>query len=47
VGMVPTRLYPWNGRYYATSDAFYNGAASGPVDDGTVVDEQVPVYPGS
>jgi hypothetical protein len=35
---------PWNGHYYATSDAFYNnGATSGPVDDGVVVDEQVPV----
>jgi transcriptional regulator with XRE-family HTH domain len=39
---------PWNGRYYATSDAFYNnGATSGPVDDGVVVDEQVPICPGS
>ncbi len=39
---------PWNGRYYATSDAFYNnGATSGPVDNGVVVDEQVPVCPGS
>lgn len=35
---------PWNGRYYATSDAFYNnGATSGSVDTGVVVDEQVPV----
>jgi hypothetical protein len=39
---------PWNGRYYATSDAFYNnGATSGSVDTGVVVDEQVPVCPGS
>jgi hypothetical protein len=39
---------PWNGRYYATSDAFYdNGATSGPVDTGVVVDEQVPVCSGS
>jgi hypothetical protein len=39
---------PWNGRYYATSDAFYNnGATSGPVDNGVVVDEQVPICPGS
>jgi len=39
---------PWNGRFYATSDAFYNnGATSGPVDTGVVVDEQVPVCPGS
>lgn len=39
---------PWNGRYYATSDAFYNnGATSGPVDNGVVVDEQVPTCPGS
>jgi hypothetical protein len=39
---------PWNGRYYATSDAFYNdGATSGPVDDGVVVDEQVPICSGS
>ena len=35
---------PWNGHYYATSDAFYNdGATSGPVDTGVVVDEQVPL----
>jgi transcriptional regulator with XRE-family HTH domain len=39
---------PWNGRYYATSDAFYNnGSVSGPVDNGVVVDEQVPPCPGS
>jgi hypothetical protein len=39
---------PWNGNYYATSDAFYNnGATSGPVDNGVVVDEQVPVCTGS
>jgi transcriptional regulator with XRE-family HTH domain len=39
---------PWNGRYYATSDAFYNnGSVSGPVDNGVVVDEQVPLCPGS
>jgi transcriptional regulator with XRE-family HTH domain len=39
---------PWNGRYYATSDAFYNnGATSGSVDTGVVVDEQIPVCPGS
>jgi transcriptional regulator with XRE-family HTH domain len=38
---------PWNGRYYATSDAFYNnGATSGSVVNGVVVDEQVPVCPG-
>ena len=38
---------PWNGRYYATSDAFYNnGATSGSVDTGVVVDDQVPVCPG-
>jgi hypothetical protein len=37
----------WNGHYYATSDAFYNdGATSGPVDDGVVVDDQVPVCSG-
>jgi transcriptional regulator with XRE-family HTH domain len=35
---------PWDGKYYATSDAFYNdGAISGNVDDGVVVDPQVPV----
>jgi len=35
---------PYNGHYYATSDAFYNnGAVSGSVDTGVVVDEQVPV----
>jgi transcriptional regulator with XRE-family HTH domain len=35
---------PWNGHYYATSDAFYNnGDTSGPVDTGVVVDEQVPL----
>ncbi|MFI0724271.1 multiprotein-bridging factor 1 family protein [Streptomyces sp. NPDC021224] len=35
---------PWKGHYYATSDAFYNnGATSGPVDTGVVVDEQVPL----
>jgi transcriptional regulator with XRE-family HTH domain len=35
---------PWKGHYYATSDAFYNnGAISGPVDTGVVVDEQVPL----
>jgi len=35
---------PWNGRFYATSDAFYNnGAVTGPVDTGVVVDEQVPI----
>lgn len=35
---------PWNGHYYATSDAFYNnGATSGSVDDGVTVDERVPV----
>lgn len=34
---------PWNGDYYATSDAFYNqGSTSGPVDNGVIVDEQVP-----
>jgi transcriptional regulator with XRE-family HTH domain len=34
---------PWNGDYYATSDAFYNeGSTSGPVDTGVVVDEHVP-----
>lgn len=39
---------PWNGRFYATSDAFYNnGATSGSVDTGVVVDEQVPVCLGS
>jgi hypothetical protein len=39
---------PWNGDYYATSDAFYNnGATSGPVDNGVVVDEQVPLCTGS
>jgi hypothetical protein len=39
---------PWDGRYYATSDAFYNnGATSGSVDDGVVVDDQVPLCPGS
>jgi transcriptional regulator with XRE-family HTH domain len=39
---------PWNGHYYATSDAFYNnGATSGPVDNGVVVDQQVPVCQGS
>jgi transcriptional regulator with XRE-family HTH domain len=39
---------PWNSRYYATSDAFYNnGATSGSVDTGVVVDEQVPVCQGS
>lgn len=39
---------PWNGRYYATSDAFYNnGATSGSVNTGVVVDEQVPVCPGN
>jgi hypothetical protein len=39
---------PWNGRWYATSDAFYNnGATSGSVDTGVVVDEQVPICPGS
>jgi hypothetical protein len=38
---------PWNGRYYATSDAFYNnGATSGSVDTGVVVDEQIPVCSG-
>jgi hypothetical protein len=38
---------PWNGRYYATSDAFYNnGSTSGSVNTGVVVDEQVPVCPG-
>lgn len=38
---------PWDGRYYATSDAFYNnGATSGSVDTGVVVDEQVPVCSG-
>jgi transcriptional regulator with XRE-family HTH domain len=38
---------PWNGHYYATSDAFYNnGATSGSVDTGVVVDEQVPVCAG-
>jgi len=35
---------PWNGHFYASSDAFYNeGSISGPVDTGVVVDEQVPV----
>lgn len=35
---------PWNGKYYATSDAFYNnGAISGSVITGVVVDEQVPI----
>jgi len=35
---------PWNGNFYATSDAFYNqGSVSGPVDNGVVVDEHVPV----
>jgi transcriptional regulator with XRE-family HTH domain len=39
---------PWNGHYYATSDAFYNnGAVTGSVDTGVVVDEQVPVCQGS
>jgi len=39
---------PWNGHYYATSDAFYNnGATSGSVDTGVVVDEQVPVCSGN
>lgn len=34
---------PWDGKFYATSDAFYNnGATSGPLDNGVVVDEQVP-----
>lgn len=34
---------PWNGDFYATSDAFYNnGQTSGPVDNGVIVDEQVP-----
>jgi transcriptional regulator with XRE-family HTH domain len=38
---------PWNGNYYATSDAFYNnGATSGSVDTGVVVDDQVPVCSG-
>lgn len=35
---------PWEGHYYATSDAFYNnGATNGRVDTGVVVDEQVPL----
>ncbi|REH47376.1 hypothetical protein BCF44_106541 [Kutzneria buriramensis] len=35
---------PWNGRFYATSDAFYNnGTTSGSVNTGVVVDEQLPV----
>lgn len=35
---------PWRGRYYATSDAFYNnGSTSGPVVNGIVVDEQLPL----
>lgn len=35
---------PWNGDYYATSDAFYNnGDTSGPWDNGVIVDEQVPL----
>jgi transcriptional regulator with XRE-family HTH domain len=39
---------PWNGHFYATSDAFYNnGATSGSVDTGVVVDEQVPVCHGT
>lgn len=39
---------PWNGDYYATSDAFYNnGAVTGSVDTGVVVDEQVPMCSGS
>jgi hypothetical protein len=39
---------PWNGHYYATSDAFYNnGATSGSVVNGVFVDEQVPVCPSS
>lgn len=39
---------PWNGNYYATSDAFYNnGATSGSVDTGVVVDDQVPVCSGN
>lgn len=34
---------PWNGHFYATSDAFYNnGATSGSFVNGVVVDEQVP-----
>lgn len=43
------RLYssPWHDAFYATSDAFYNnGAISGPVDTGVVVDEQIPVCAG-
>lgn len=39
---------PWNGNYYATSDAFYNnGATSGSDINGVVVDQQVPVCTGS
>ncbi len=39
---------PWNGHYYATSDAFYNnGDTSGSVINGIIVDEQVPLCPGS
>jgi hypothetical protein len=39
---------PWNGNYYATSDAFYNnGATSGSDINGVVVDQQVPVCSGS
>lgn len=35
---------PWDGHYYATSDAFYNnGSDHGPVDNGVIVDEQVPL----
>jgi len=45
-GWYPLASTPWNGRHYATSDAFYNGATSGSVDTGVVVDEQVPVCPG-
>jgi hypothetical protein len=39
---------PWDGNYYATSDAFYNnGATSGSDINGVVVDQQVPVCSGS
>jgi hypothetical protein len=38
---------PWSGRFYATSDAFYNdGTTNGSVDTGVVVDEQVPICTG-